>query len=795
MTVHADGSAHTSAGPSAWIGKSLRRFEDQRLLTGAGQYVEDVRLADLLSVAVLRSPYPHARLVSIDVSAARLAPGVVDVITGADVPTLGNVELMPVVPNVKKPHHPLLVVDEARYAGEPVAAVLADDPMRARDALDLIEAEWEPLPVVSSVEDGLADGAPLVHPSLGTNIAFDVTYGSSEEEVEAAFARADHIVELRIESPRINPVPMEPRVIAVEYVPEQDRYLVHPSHQQTFAAPINAQMSLGIPASKFDVLALDVGGAFGTKGSPYREELLAMYLADKHKRSVRWVATRSDDFLTIMAGRDQVAEFAGAFRKDGRLLAMRGRNLGNLGAYLYGVTAMIPTGGPRMMTGAYDVKVARGQAIGVFTNRAPTGPYRGAGRPEAALICERLIDTAARELGIDPIAIRRLNFIPPDAFPYTTPLGNEYDSGDYAGTLAHALELAKYPDLVQQRDAARAAGRLFGIGLCTFVEPAGGAGFESGRIRIGPDGSIVLESGSFSHGQGHHTSFAQVVADVFKVHPDQVTVVQGDSRRVPPGIGTFGSRSMTTGGGAAKIAATMVLDKMVDIAGYLLEVEAGDVIWDGDAFHPSGVPARGVGFLEVVAAAYDPRRLPPDMEPGLVAEERYSPSTTYPHGTHLAAVSIDRDTGRVKVERFVAVDDAGIIVNPLLAEAQIVGGLAQGFGQALFEEMAYDASGALVSGALGDYAVPRAGDLPTFVVGETCSPAPGNTLGTKGLGESGTVGAPPALANAVVDALIGGGIDVRQVDFPLTAEKLWRLLAVTSQPSAVSRVLPGAPNG
>jgi aerobic carbon-monoxide dehydrogenase large subunit len=252
---------------------------------------------------------------------------------------------------------------------------------------------------------------------------------------------------------------------------------------------------------------------------------------------------------------------------------------------------------------------------------------------------------------------------------------------------------------------------------------------------------------------------------------------------------------MTTGGGAAKIAATMVLDKMVDIAGYLLEVEAGDVIWDGDAFHPSGVPARGVGFLEVVAAAYDPRRLPPDMEPGLVAEERYSPSTTYPHGTHLAAVSIDRDTGRVKVERFVAVDDAGIIVNPLLAEAQIVGGLAQGFGQALFEEMAYDASGALVSGALGDYAVPRAGDLPTFVVGETCSPAPGNTLGTKGLGESGTVGAPPALANAVVDALIGGGIDVRQVDFPLTAEKLWRLLAVTSQPSAVSRVLPGAPNG
>jgi aerobic carbon-monoxide dehydrogenase large subunit len=777
--------------PEAWVGRSLRRFEDHRLVTGAGQYVEDVRIPGLLSLAVLRSPYPHARLVRIDVTAARLAPGVVDVITGADVPDLGNVDIAPIVPNVKKPHHPLLVVDEARFPGEPVAAVLANDPMRARDAVDLIEAEWEPLPVVSSVEDALAEGAPLVHPELGTNVAFDVTYGNTEEEVDAVFAQADHIVELRIESPRINPVTMEPRVIAVEYLPEQDRYLVHPSHQQTFAAPMNAQMALGIPAAKFDVLALDVGGGFGAKGTPYREELLAMYMADKHKRSVRWVATRSDDFLTMIGGRDQVAYFAGAFRRDGRLLAMRGRNLGNLGAYLYGITAMVPTGGPRMMTGAYDVKVARGQAIGAFTHRAPTGPYRGAGRPEATLICERVIDTAARELGIDPIEIRRLNFIPPDAFPYATPLGNEYDSGDYAATLDHALELADYEELVEQRDAARAAGKLFGIGVCTFVEPAGGAGFESGRVRIEPDGAIVLESGSFSHGQGHHTSFAQVVADVFKVRPEHVTVVQGDSRRVPFGIGTFGSRSMTTGGGAAKIAAVKVLGKMVDIAGHLLEVEPPDVVWDGEAFHPSGVPARGIAFLDVVAAAYDPRRLPPGMDPGLVADERYSPTTTYPHGTHLAAVSIDRDTGRLKVERFVAVDDAGIIVNPLLAEAQIVGGLAQGFGQALFEEMVYDENGGLVSGALGDYAVPRAGDLPDFVVGETCSPAPFNTLGTKGLGESGTVGAPPALANAVVDALIGGGYDVRQVDFPLTAEKLWRILAVSPQLSAVSRAAPG----
>ena len=457
---------------------------------------------------------------------------------------------------------------------------------------------------------------------------------------------------------------------------------------------------------------------------------------------------------------------------------MRSRNLGNLGAYLYGVTTMIPTGGPRMMTGAYDVKVARGTAVGLFTHRAPTGPYRGAGRPEAALIAERVMDAAARELGIDPLEIRRRNFIPPDAFPYTTPIGNEYDSGDYAMTLEHALELADFPALLEQRREARAQGRVFGVGVCTFVEPAGGAGFESGRVRVEPDGSIVLESGSLSHGQGHHTSFAQVVADVFQVAPEQVTVVQGDSRRVPPGVGTFGSRSMTHGGGAAKIAATKVRRaSMNDVAGHLLEVEAArrrlrrvELLSDGRA------RSRVVGFQEVVAAAYDPARLPDGHAPGLSEQERYAPNTTYPYGTHLAAVSIDRDTGRLTVEKFVAVDDAGVIVNPLLAEAQIVGGIAQGFGQALFEEMVYDENGTLVTGAFGDYAVPRASDLPTFLVGETCTPAPFNTLGTKGLGESGTVGAPPALANAVVDALVGAGARIDQIDFPLTSEKVWRAL-------------------
>jgi aerobic carbon-monoxide dehydrogenase large subunit len=754
----------------SWIGAPLRRFEDRRLVTGAGQYVEDVRLTDLLHVAVARSPYPRARLVSVNVEAARQAPGVVDVLTGQDVEGLGKVDVAPFVPNVKQVHHPLLVDSEARYTGEPFAAVLADDPMRARDAADLIEAEWEPLQAVSSVEEAIAEGAPRIHPELGTNIAYEVTYGSPEEDVEAAFARADTVIKLRIESPRINPVTMEPRVIAVEYLPDQDRFLVHPSHQQTFAAPNNARMSLGLPADKFDVLALDVGGGFGAKGTPYREELLAMYFAHKHRRSVRWSATRSEDFLTMLAGRDQVAYVEAGFSKDGRLLAMRSRNLGNMGAYLYGVTPMIPTGGPRMMTGAYDVKFARGTAVGVFTNRAPTGPYRGAGRPEAALIAERIMDAAALSLRLDPLDIRRKNFIPADAFPYETPIGNRYDSGDYARTLEYALELADYAGLSRRREDVRAQGGAYGIGLCTFVEPAGGAGFESGRVRVEADGSIVLESGSLSHGQGHHTSFAQVVADVFQVRPDQVRVVQGDSRRVPPGVGTFGSRSMTHGGGAARVAADKVLTRMKRIAGDMLEVEAEDVAYAGGTFSPVGVPGRGVTFEQVVTVA----RARGEQ---LVEDERYAPETTYPYGTHIAAVQIDRDTGRLSVEKFVAVDDAGVIVNPLLAEAQIMGGIAQGFGQALFEEMVYDPDGTLLTGAFGDYAVPRASDLPAYVVGETCTPAPFNVLGTKGLGESGTVGAPPAIANAVMDALAGAGVEISQLDFPLTSEKVWRAMS------------------
>ena len=751
----------------SWVGAPLRRFEDRRLVTGAGQYVEDVRIPDLLHVAVVRSPYPHARLVSINVQAARQAPGVVDVLTGRDVEGLGNVDVAPFVPNVKQVHHPLLVADEARYTGEPVAAVLGDDPMRARDAADLIEVEWEPLPVVSSVEEAIANDAPLVHAVLGTNVAYEISYGSSEEEVDQALARADQVVKLRIESPRINPVTMEPRVIAVEYMPDQDRFLVHPSHQQTLAAPNSARMSLGLPADKFDVLALDIGGGFGAKGTPYREELLAIHFAYKHNRSVRWSATRSEDFLTMMAGRDQVAFVEAAFSREGRLLAMRARNLGNMGAYLYGVTPMIPTGGPRMMTGAYDVKIARGTAIGLFTNRAPTGPYRGAGRPEAALIVERVMDAAARALELDPLEIRRLNFIAPDAFPYVTPIGNQYDSGDYARTLQHALEVAGYADLLRRRDEVRAGGGVYGIGVCTFVEPAGGAGFESGRVRVEQDGSIVLESGSLSHGQGHHTSFAQVVADVFEVRPDQVRVVQGDSRRVPPGVGTFGSRSMTHGGGAARIAADRVLVRMKNIAGDLLEVEPADVAFENGSFFPTGVPGRAVTFRDVAAHA---------GEAGLVEDERYAPETTYPYGTHIAAVQIDKDTGRLTVEKFVAVDDAGVLVNPLLAEAQIMGGVTQGFGQALFEEMVYDRDGTLLTGAFGDYAVPRASDLPPYVLGETCTPAPFNVLGTKGLGESGTVGAPPALANAVMDALADAGVETSQVDFPLTAEKVWQAL-------------------
>ena len=762
------------------IGRPRRRAEDPRLVSGRGCYVDDLRLPGTLSLAILRSPYPHARIESVDLSAARAAPGVVDVIDGRETAQLSYLSINRVVPELRVPRHPPLAIAKVRYTGDEVAAVLAEDSARACDALDLITVEYKPLPGVADAEAALADDAPILHDELSSNVAFEHSYGDSAATVSAALGAADYVVSLRIQNSRVAPVPIEPRGVLAQFDPTTGVLHVWTSTQRPFMVRADLAALLGLSEERIRVIAPDVGGAFGSKGTLYREEVLAAYLAVKHARPVRWVATRSEDFLTSMHSRDQVNLVRAGFSRDGALLAIHARVLPNLGAYLQINTARPPTRTARLVCGAYRVPVARSEIVAAFTNTAPTGPYRGAGRPEGAFLIERLMDVTADELGLDPIEIRRRNFIRPDEFPWSTPTGLTYDSGSYAHTLDVALEKADYTGLRRRREQARSRGELFGIGVSTFIEPSAGD-WESGRIRVEPDGTVVAGSGSSAQGQGHVTTFAQVVSDRLQVPVERVRVVQGDSANAPPGIGTFGSRSAALGGSALAKASDRVLARMRSIAAHLLEVGVEDVSYAAGVFSPVGVPTRGLDFAEVAAAAYEPHQLPSGVEPGLDMTDRFEePLEVYSHGAHVAAVGIDRETGRVHLHTLVAVDDAGVLINPLLAEGQVMGGLAQGTGQALLEHMIYAEDGTVMTASLGDYAVPKSTSVPTWVLGETVTPTPLNPLGVKGVGEGGAVGAPPAIVNAVMDALAPFGI--RHLDMPLSAERVWAALSNASTP-------------
>jgi aerobic carbon-monoxide dehydrogenase large subunit len=755
------------------------------LLTGGGRFVDDVDLPGLLSLAVLRSPHPHARLRAVDLTDARRLPGVVDALAGGDVAHLAYQPALRGLPELRRPPAPPpLAVDEVRHVGDAVAAVLADSPARARDALDRIAVEYEPLPGVADPEAALGAGAPLVHADHGSNVAYDVAFGSPPAAVAAALRDAGHVVSLRLRSPRVAPVPLEPRTFLASFSTATGELEVWASTQAPFALRGELAGALGLPPERVRVLAEDVGGGFGAKTRLYREDLLAAYLARRHGRPVRWTATRGEDLLTTQQARDQTHAVEAGFSRAGDLLALRVRIITGLGAYLSPSAPLSGIRAGRLMCGLYRVPLARSEVVGVYTTTPPTGVYRGAGRPEAALSIERVLDVAARELGLEPAEIRRRNFVRADELPWTTPLGVTLDSGDYARALDRALSLADYPSLRARRARAHARGELFGVGLCAFVDPSGGAGGETGRVRVDRDGSVTVFAGSFPQGQGHATTFAQIAADRLRVPIDRVRVVQGDTRQVPFGVGTFAARSMPLGGSAVYRAAEGVLDRLRALAADLLEVPEADVVYDAGVFHPAGVPARGLTFAEVAAAA--PAHQAPDAT-------RHFDDAREPHayGCHLAAVSIDRDTGRLRIERYVAVDDAGVLINPLLAEGQLHGGLAQGIGQAVSEEMAFAADGTVLAGSLGDYGLPRAADLPEFVLDRTTSPSPLNPVGAKGIGESGAVGAPAAIASAVLDALAAtaGGRARVQPDLPLTAERLWRAAggpgpaATTSEPA------------
>jgi aerobic carbon-monoxide dehydrogenase large subunit len=761
---------------SSPLGTSVRRREDAALLTGRGRFVEDLNVPGTLYLAFARSPYAKARIGHIDLAAARSAPGVVQIVTAEHLTGMPDMPLNQRARGMQLPPNPVLARDTVNAVGVGVAAVLAESRAAAEDAAALIEVDYAPLDGVADATDALATNAPQTWDQLAGNLCF--SNSRSGGDVERAFAEADQVVSLVIDNQRLAPVAVEPRAALAVPDPLGDGLTLWVAAQSPFRLRAPLARLLELPENRMRVVTPDVGGAFGAKNNLYREYVVAGWAALRLNRPVKWVATRSEEFLTMQHGRAMRITVELAVQHDGTFTGLRVRNVANLGAYLQ-AASVGPPGRPLSQSpGSYDIPNVGVDIAAVLTNTTAIGPYRGAGRPESVMLIERIVDEAARALGIDPVEIRRKNFIRPDAFPHRNALGAVYDSGDYGKALDKALELGDYAAMQRERDAARAENRLVGIGLSTFVEPSAGAGFESGLIRIEQSGRVTAITGSSAQGQGHETAFAQIVADRLGVPMDQVVVMHGDTHGVPQAVGTFGSRSAAMGGSALVLASERVVAKARRIAAHLLEASADDVVLEDGLFKVAGAPDKRVTWADLATAAYSSLDLPEDDEPGLEATAFFTPeSECYGFGAHLAQVEIDRDTGQLSLTKLVCVDDCGTLLNPLLVEGQVLGGLGQGLGQALFEQVVYTPDGQLQSGSLGDYAVPRAADMPgldTLVLGHTVTRSPLNPLGVKGVGEAGTVGVPAAVANAVVDALAPLGIG--HVDMPFTAERLWRVL-------------------
>jgi carbon-monoxide dehydrogenase large subunit len=756
-----------------YVGRPLKRTEDPKLITGRGQYVEDIKLPGLAHLAFLRSPHAHARVTAVRTDAARRAAGVVRVVTARDLGPLRPLPFMAMLPGLKQVQCPYLAEAVVDSTGVPVAAVVAESASLARDAAELIEVEYEPLPPVADPERSLEPGAPLAHAELGTNQAF--SWPLKGGDVEGAFSRAAHIVKVRLDHNRLAGAPMEPRGVLARYDPGSDELTLWLTTQNPFLSRADLAAVTGFPEHKLRVIAPDVGGGFGVKGPLYREEIVAATLARQLGRPIRWMSTRTEDLLTTIQARAAVSEAEGAVTADGELIGLRAKAVFDLGAHLLGLSLVPPMSASTHIFGPYRIQNAELLSIGVYTNTAPTGPYRGSGRPVGVYLIERLMDEAARATRLDPVEIRRRNFIPADAFPHRTPFGVAYDSGNYARALDRVVELADYRALRRAQAEARARGEIMGIGVAAYVESTNVLGWESGVVRVERSGKVTAVTGSSPHGQGHETTFAQIVADHLGVAYDDVIVRHGDTLGAPQAIGTFGSRSAGLGGNALAQAAVQIREKGRRLAARLLEASPEDLQLARGGFQVKGVPEKIVGWNRVGEFAHRGMGLPPQETPGLEATVFFrqdQPSWSF--GAGLAVVRVDRDTGQVRLERFVAVDDCGNAINPLLVDGQIVGGFAQGLGQALLERIAYGEDGQLLTGTFMEYAIPRADDMPELVVDRTVTPSPLNPLGVKGVGEGSACVAPPAIVNAVVDALSPFGI--RHVDMPLTAEKIWRAL-------------------
>jgi carbon-monoxide dehydrogenase large subunit len=763
------------------IGQSVRRREDPRLVQGLGRYSDDVTLPREAHAVLARSPHAHARIRTIDVRAARQAPGVLAVLTAADLAAdgVGNLpsdrgrkrrDGAPAFPTPR----PALARERARHAGDPVVLVIAETRTQAVDALERLDIDYEPLPAVAAAAAALRPGAPAVWDEAPDNVAF-VAEAGQREAVAKALAGAAHVARVDFVVTRVAAAPLEPRAAVGEYDRRSGRYTLHTGIQAPHGTRTLLADVLRVPQSQVRVVTGDVGGSFGMRSGIYPEMVLVLWAARRLGRPVKWTSDRREGFVTDEHGRDNHSSVELGLGADGTFLALRVAINLNVGAYLTQRSAGPGTNNIGGVAGVYTTPAIHHQTTGVFTNTTPTGPYRGAGRPEATFAIERVIDVAARELGIDPVALRRKNLIPSSAMPFKTGLVFTYDSGDFERGMDLALSLADHAGFEKRRAEARGRRALRGLGIANAVEVAGGpytsVNPDTAEIRVNPDASVTVFTGSTSMGQGNETAFAQIVADRLGVPPEQIQVSWGDSDALGAGRGNGGSGALTVGGSAVTRASEKIVERGRRIAARMVEAAPEDIVFRDGRFTVTGTD-RGVGFAEVARAAYAPRQLPPGLEPGFSETAAFTPpAVTFPNGCQVCEVEIDEETGVVRIVRHTVVDDVGRMVNPMLVKGQIHGGVVQGLGQALFEDLVYDEAAQLMTGSFMDYAMPRADDVPFFEVDSHEVPTQVNPLGAKGVGEAGTVGALPALVNAVNDALAPLG--VRHLDMPMTAERVW----------------------
>jgi carbon-monoxide dehydrogenase large subunit len=763
------------------VGEPVRRREDPRLIQGLATYVDDIKLTGMLHMAIVRSSRAHARLRNVDTSAARSAPGVELVMTGTEAKAWG--EMLPTAAPLGNSATRYPLSDGVvRFVGEAIAAVVASDRYAARDAADLIEGEYEDLPVVVDPLKAMEPGSPKLHPQFDTNVCVVVPVGD-KDAADAAFREADVTVKQWMFNHRLIPNPMEPRGVLSHYDPGQETLTHWSSTQVPHLLKWLLSGLVRIPEHKTRVIAPEVGGGFGCKIDVYAEDMLCAMASMRLGKPVKWIEERTENFLTTIHGRDIHAEIELAARSDGRLLGQRMRVVADIGAYQQLLTAAIPTLTTLMFPGLYKVPALYAEVTEVYTNKTPTDAYRGAGRPEATYFIERGMDLLAKKLNMDPAELRRRNFIEKEAFPYKTITGQTYDSGDYEPTLNLALEKAGYADLRRQQEEGRRQGRYLGIGLSTYVEICGigpsamvpGGGWEGGTVRVERTGKVTVLTGTSPHGQGGETAFSQIVAEEIGVPIEDVTVLHGDTGVIPFGIGTFGSRAIAIGGTAIVMSVQKVKEKAKKFAGQMLEAQPDDIVYDAGRLYVEGHADKALTIQEVANAAWSGTVLPPGTEPGLEETSYFEPSNcTFPFGAHVCLVEVDKDTGKVEILRYVSVDDCGNVINPLIVEGQVHGGLAQGIGQALMEEAVYGDDGQLITGSFMDYNLPKADQLPSFELYRTTTPTPVNPLGAKGIGEAGTIGSTPCVVNAVCDALAPFGVD--HIDMMLRPEKLWRIM-------------------